>query len=688
MRSTSRLAAFCTALAGLAVAIPSYAQQPPRILPSAMEQIRLVLEEKEQRTPAQRKLDSSFVMEMKRRRGDPMMARLSNLDISLEMRPDDSVHVDVTGEITRALEDAIRRLGGTVEGSYPEWGALRAWVPLMALEALGARPEVRWVERAARMRRNVTTEGDRAHLAASARSVTAASGAGVKVCVISDGVASLQTLQGLGELPTVDVLPGQAGFGTEGTAMLEIINDLAPGAALGFATAGPAPAQFATNIAALRVRGCSVIVDDIGFTNEFAFQDDTIARAVNRATEAGIVYVSAAGNDGRQSAGNSSVWEANFSPVAVPVSGGGTAILNNFGGNQLFNRIVRDGSLYVLSWSDPLQGSSNDYDLLLLSADGASMVAASTSLQTGTQRPFEFIDSSARDDTNRQLLIARKRGADRMLRLQSFGQTGIGTLSVQTQGAVFGHPAAVGSIAVGAARAGSDPNAPFPTGTIELFSSDGPRRIFYREDGTPITPGTLVAPGGTLRRKPDVIGADGVSTASPPPFNRFFGTSAAAPHVAGIAALVLSAAPSPTTRQRVVASMNEILVASGDRVPAAASLSAGDPKVVANALTASLAASSGLPCGDQLDNDGDGRVDGGDPGCMNLVSTKENPQCNDGVDNDMDGVVDLADQADCEAPFDDTECGSGAGQSLAMLPLLAWLARRKRKGRATEAETR
>ncbi len=689
MRSTSRpglVAAVCAATLSLVATRAALAQQPAPIQASAMEQLRMLMQEKDQRTPAQRKLDSQFVMEMKRRRGDPVMRRLTSLELSMEMRPDDTTHVDVSGEITRALEGAIRRLGGTIENSHPDLGLLRAWLPLENLEALAARPDVRWVERAAQMRTHVvTSEGDKAHLADFARGVTGASGAGVKVCVVSDGVAALAALQQQGELPAVDVVPGQAGSGSEGTAMLEIIHDLAPGAQLGFATGNGGQAQFFTNVMALRSSGCAVIVDDIGYLDEAAFQDDIAARGVNRATESGAVYVSAAGNDGRLGAGNTNVWEGDFSPVVVAVPGS-SVVLNDFGAGQLFNRILVDGDLVALSWSDPVQGSSNDYDLLLASADGATMLAASTSFQTGTQRPMEFIDSSSRTDTRNQILIARKTGVDRMLRIQNFRLSGPpGTLSIRTAGSIYGHPAAARSIAVGAADAGKDPNVRFPTGTIEAFSSDGPRRIFYDENGTPITPGNFLSTGGTLRQKPDIIGANRVSTATPN-FGTFTGTSAAAPHIAGIAALVLSAAPtsvSPapplSTRQRLVLFMDQILVASGDPVPST-TLLPGDPKVIANASNAANAARSGLPCLDQLDNDGDGKIDAAqDPGCRHIASVKENPACDDGVDNDMDGRIDLADQGDCEAPFDDTECGSGASQSLATLPLLAYLARRKRK---------
>ena len=82
----------------------------------------------------------------------------------------------------------------------------------------------------------------------------------------------------------------------------------------------------------------------------------------------------------------------------------------------------------------------------------------------------------------------------------------------------------------------------------ERFTSDGPRRVFFNADGSPITPGNYSSTGGALRQKPDFTGADGVVT-SVDGFERFFGTSAAAPHLAAIAALVLSGNPETTNAE-------------------------------------------------------------------------------------------------------------------------------------------
>ena len=73
--------------------------------------------------------------------------------------------------------------------------------------------------------------------------------------------------------------------------------------------------------------------------------------------------------------------------------------------------------------------------------------------------------------------------------------------------------------------------------SVETFSSDGPRRILYEADGTP-SPLATSRPRGDAPTEPDLTAADCVSTATPD-FGVFCGTSAAAPHAAAIAALLL-----------------------------------------------------------------------------------------------------------------------------------------------------
>jgi subtilisin-like proprotein convertase family protein len=122
-----------------------------------------------------------------------------------------------------------------------------------------------------------------------------------------------------------------------------------------------------------------------------------------------------------------------------------------------------------------------------------------------------------------------------------------------TPGVTRGHSAAKGAISVAAAPAAgalpfalepgdpANPKGPYPgtfdaNSTLERFTSDGPRKLFFKADGTPQT---------EVRQKPDITAADGVYT-SVSGFNPFFGTSAAAPNAAGIAGLILSGNPTLT----------------------------------------------------------------------------------------------------------------------------------------------
>ena len=68
---------------------------------------------------------------------------------------------------------------------------------------------------------------------------------------------------------------------SEGSAMMEIVHDMAPGARLYFASAyNYGPTGFADNIRALRsTYGCDVIVDDVEYDDEPPFQDGEIGRA-------------------------------------------------------------------------------------------------------------------------------------------------------------------------------------------------------------------------------------------------------------------------------------------------------------------------------------------------------------------------------------------------------------------------
>ena len=333
----------------------------------------------------------------------------------------------------------------------------------------------------------------------------------------------------------------------EGTAMLEIVNDLAPGAQLYFATRGTSEAQFASNIRNLRsTYGCDIIVDDILYHDESPFQDGIVAQAVNAVTTSGAMYFSSAGNSGNIDDGTSGTWEGDFvnGGMAVAPFNGKGGFIHNFGSAN-YNIITKTSSENyptVLFWADPLNASTNDYDLFVLDPTGTMVVDSSTTTQNGTQDPIEGVSPT---NAGERIVVVLASGNSRFLHLD----TERGQLAVSTQGSTRGHDCATNAFDVAATPAAAPqylgyPSGPSPnpfnsTNQIEPFSSDGPRRVFFQADGTPITPGNFSSTGGAVRQKPDITAADGVTT-DIPGFAPFYGTSAAAPHAAAIAALLKS----------------------------------------------------------------------------------------------------------------------------------------------------
>jgi hypothetical protein len=90
-------------------------------------------------------------------------------------------------------------------------------------------------------------------------------------------------------------------YADEGRAMMQIVHDVAPGAALAFHTGANSQADFAAGITALAAAGADVIADDIGYYDEPFYQDGIIAQAIANAAAQGVVYFSAAGNDAQLS---------------------------------------------------------------------------------------------------------------------------------------------------------------------------------------------------------------------------------------------------------------------------------------------------------------------------------------------------------------------------------------------------
>jgi len=521
----------------------------------ALKQIEALQAAKGRRTPAQLKLDSQLIDAERLRRGERIADGVETVAVDLDTDSAGRVLVDIDATVSDELLRGIADLDGAVINHFAQHDAVRARLPLPQIEGFAARADVKFVRPAVKASTHVgsvTSEGDATHRANAARANFSVTGAGVKVAVLSDSVDHLATAQASGDLGAVTVLPNQSGVpgSGEGTAMLEIVHDLAPGAELYFASAFNGPASFAENIRSLRFQyGCDIIVDDVLYSNESPFQDGIIARAVNDVTADGALFFSSASNSGNKSDGESGTWEGDFlDGGSFSVGGQSAGRLHSFGATT-YNTVTPGGSQrhVVLFWADPLGAAANDYDVYVLDSTGNNVVAKADTTQDGRQDPHEFISKL---EVGQRIVIVRYAGAGRYLHLG----TGRARLAISTSGNTHGHNSAVDAFCVAAVDANTSYPDPF-TGNaknpVERFSSDGVRRVFYQADGSAITPGNFSSTGGAVRQKPDIAAADGVKTTLPPDsgLNPFFGTSAAAPHAGAVAALLKSYNPALSPAQ-------------------------------------------------------------------------------------------------------------------------------------------
>jgi subtilisin family serine protease len=421
---------------------------------------------------------------------------------------------------------ALERAGVTVDGVDRERGRVRASVDASLLDRVAAFAwvrAVRPVDPAVVRAGAVVTEGDGAALADRVRA-GGLDGSGVVVGVISDGIDDLAAAQASKDLPAVTVPDGGCGRGSgnEGTALLEIVHDVAPAAQLLFA--GPADSfEMVEAVRCLTAAGADVIVDDLGFFGEPYFEDGPVAAAVRDAVEAGVSYHSSPGNEAEEHL------EQDYFDL------GNTIHDFAAGGGDNTNSVVipaRGALTCVLQWNDPFRGSGNDYDLFLLE-ENFNPIVFSVNPQLGRGNPFEIVATvnESDEDVIVHVVIDKFSGEARRLELFCLGAAAME--HVTPGGSIFGHPALDEVVAVAAIDA-ADPGLD----DVEPFSSRGPARVDF--------------PARQDRAKPDVAAFDGVSISNAggfpacPPSCAFFGTSAAAPHTAGVAALLLEKDPTLT----------------------------------------------------------------------------------------------------------------------------------------------
>lgn len=326
--------------------------------------------------------------------------------------------------VNESTLNALRNAGVEIEIYAASQRLVQGWIAPSQVQAVADLPAVTFVDLPNYGMTNtgsVTTQGDAVIRAdqVRAQSIT---GNGVKVGVISGGVNGLTASIASGDLPASGVtmpaapltgggisldspLPGGATFtitplgrldltsSAEGTAMLEIIHDIAPGAQLFFAPGGGTTLAFQRAIRWLTAQGVKVVADDVLFLNVGPYDGTSVvSRELSAAVGSGVSYFVSVGNQAQQHYRGlfTDTDGDTFHEFDVSL---GLPRVDNAG--ETLNVTVQPGGTVSISlqWNDPFGGSTNNYDLCV--HDPADIPAAplfcSTNLQTGIQNPTEVL---------------------------------------------------------------------------------------------------------------------------------------------------------------------------------------------------------------------------------------------------------------------------------------------------------
>ena len=429
-----------------------------------------------------------------------------------------TVAVEIEARNVAGARAAVALAGGRVEASFGR--LIEARVPAHGLATLGASKAVRFARDPLRPELDSIGGQGVAVTAAAGWHAAGYTGTGVKVAVIDGGFGGLSRRQAEGDLPRsakrVDYCAQGAFDGLmaveHGTAVAEIVHEMAPGAELHLICADNL-VGLARAAAYARSHGISIVNHSVSWFNTSrgdgsggAATPDAI---VAEARAAGILWVNSAGNRGQQH------WSGTFTDVDA--DGWHEFAPGDEGNTVTFGKY--EGACIRLKWDDwPV--SAQDYDLHLVRIDPTALdgrgaiVASSRNAQTGSQPPTEqlcFSNPGARVSFAVEIVRVSGTGSPR---LDLFISPGPDFEHQVAEGSITEPASSPAALAVGAVCWLGD--------VFESYSSRGPTI-----DG---------------RSKPDLVAPADVSSATYGGFKTcggsgFAGTSAAAPHVAGAAAL-------------------------------------------------------------------------------------------------------------------------------------------------------
>lgn len=393
-------------------------------------------------------------------------------------------------------------------------------------------------------------------------------GAGVKIGFISDSF-NTATLTTAGTALTIhyadDIASGDLPVGVEvlldsslaanrdeGRAMMQLAHDIAPGATLSFHTAQGGQAVFAAGIQALAAAGAQIIVDDIVYFAEPMFQDGIIAQAVDTVTAGGVQYFSSAGNQAQRS------YESVFRDSGETFTSGGiTYRLHDFdpgAGIDSTQSMSQTGSvIYDLQWAQSFfsaSGVGGNSDLALIFRQPNGTVLTIIDSNNINADAVELAQLTGSGGFTLSIGVDPVGSNPTFIKYITFGGTWTPGEYATNSSTSWGHSNAAGAVGVAAADWFNTPAYGQTPPLGENFTSRGGTQIYFDTDGNALaTPETrtsvdiTMADGGNNT----FFGSDISSDADALP--NFYGTSAAAPNAAAIAALLLSRVPTATDAQ-------------------------------------------------------------------------------------------------------------------------------------------